>query len=141
MHLPSMDGLARVAICQTWSAVWSGFPDPGPHLACPGVKPHSPAFHLRPEDQKEWCRCERGVLLATRVVLLGGALFRSLRRCRCGASFAGSGEGGGPRVGSRSEVPGRCATRRSVGPCPNAKPRWKAELQRGGWPNVGPIPW
>src|SRR5437870_723227 len=121
-------------------APWSGFRDRGPHLACPVLKLHSPAFHSRREDRKEWCMYRRGVLLARGVVLLAEEAFQSLRHYRCAVFFVGTGEEGGPRVGSLSEVPWRCATRRTGGPCPNAKSRWKAEPQLVGSPSEAPIP-
>src|SRR2546425_12423378 len=51
-----------------------------------------------------------------------------------------SGEEEGRELGSLSEVPSHCARRRSVGPYPNAKPMWRAELPRVASPSGGPIP-
>src|SRR2546425_7022675 len=74
------------------------------------------------------------------VVRLCEAGSRSLRRYRCGASFVDNGEEEGRELGSLSEVPSHCARRRSVGPYPNAKPMWRAELPRVASPSGGPIP-
>src|SRR5216684_3416381 len=105
-------------------AAWHSATEPRTEVPAPGLLPHRyqrKTPHIYSDEE-----------IAS---LLRGAGSLSLHRYRCEASFVDTDEEEGREPGPLFAVPSHCATRRSAGPYPNAKPTCKAERARVGSPS------